>query len=506
MRVNAHPDRSLPQRVGPGSALQSLVSEFTSDVLGVVAITFSRFAGERRDRKGGDIYELNRFLIDYDMLRSGRAPAESQYEPPTVRHARGVLRELGVTRSDVRQRWEALVAEHGRRAVLDADILLALYCPTAWRGACGAVLDGPGEAVALIEQILHLRARRPVPARGGCPSRSGLSRATLLANLAPMRAFMNLLVDGRRRGFPGSALQRWDGTPKVRVPQATAANADYSAPAVLLLRRTYARLDAEVKGRLGVVHEEDQLPRARTIGATKLKNCGVWRRARNRAHLGLDTTLGGRSAAICDLSRGDVVRDHRGSDGSVGPAVALRPGKTEDDDVIHWKPIPWGLFDDIEVYLVLTDRLLTETSQRGRPARPAPPGPDAPLFIGELADPEQPMRPSSFTQTLAGTPASAKHKRPARQPLLPRGGGRGHTQRSLRRAALQMTRQAAADYCREHRTGVSPEAISEALIDHRVATDIYGYADVKTLAGREKWSGVAARLNWEMVTGERGAR
>jgi hypothetical protein len=245
------------------------------------------------------------------------------------------------------------------------------------------------------------------------------------------------------------------------------------------------------------------------MGRTKMKNCGVWRLARTRAMLGLLICLGGRRGAICRLQRGDLVRDHVGPDGHRGPAITLRPGKVHHEQAIHWKPIPDGLLRIIDMYLLLTDILITGTDEhrkgRGRRRRPAP-GQEAPLFIGQLTYPERALWAGSLYQTLVGHKGYPKHKLKPRTPLIPEGDGSGYSPHSLRRAALQATRVAATEYCRNNECPVTPEGISAALLDHIMPSDRYGYADVNTPAGRETWSRVAIELNWQMLTSELGAR
>jgi hypothetical protein len=69
-----------------------------------------------------------------------------------------------------------------------------------------------------------------------------------------------------------------------------------------------------------------------------------------------------------------------------------------------------------------------------------------------------------------------------------------------------MTRDGARTYCSERDLSIDPEAIAEALLDHKIESDRYGYADINTAAGREYWSGVATEINWQMLTTDRGAQ
>jgi integrase len=505
------PTQTLSYDSTAASSPAVLVHGFSQDVVGAAAVALSRLLGERRDRKGGDIYELNRMLARYADL-AAETNGSIAVPPAPAHHPTSVLRKLGLLRSDLNAEWNRRVAQDGMRATFDTDLLLALFPLGCFGALCAIIVDGPGLAVDRIERVLHRRSLEPVRPTRARADGGLVSSATLNASVASLRWLLYQLNDLQRRQFPCPPLEQWQGVPKIRLPRAEPANTDRSAPPRILLRRTYAALDHEVKRRLGVEHDVDEDPRVRTMGRTKMRICGVWRLARNRAILGLLISLGGRRAAICDLTRGDVNRDHLGPDGHLGPAIALRPGKVHHEQAIHWKPIPTDLLRTIDIYLLLTDTLITETETECRPERsngrrrqPAP-GPDAPLFIGALKYPKRALGAASLYQTLVGHRGYPKHNRKPRAPLIPRGDGSGFSPHSLRRAALQATRIAATDYCRSNECPVTPEGISAALLDQIMPSDRYGYADVNTPAGRETWSRLAIELNWQMLTGDRGAR
>jgi hypothetical protein len=62
--------------------------------------------------------------------------------------------------------------------------------------------------------------------------------------------------------------------------------------------------------------------------ADQLVARGAWRLGRNRALLGLLCVTGSRIGAALALMVSDFDPEHVDPDGNVGPAIALRPGKT----------------------------------------------------------------------------------------------------------------------------------------------------------------------------------
>src|SRR3954452_13061044 len=489
--MSALPDLRSPRPFDASSvsaAVGALLGQFDDDVVGAAAVTLSRLIGDRYDRRGGDIYEVNATLARYPRVACDDTDV-THISSARARHPSSVLAKLGLQRSDLNAEWSRRVADDGVRAAFDAPLLLALFPVSSVGALCAIVVDGPALAVERIESLLHHRSQQAVKSTRARPDGGLVSRRTLAANVAPVRWLLDQLTDLQRRDFPCGSLHQWQWVPKIRMPRAEPANTDGSAPPLILLRRTYAGLDRKVKERLGVAHDIDEGPRVRAMGRTSLKICGVWRLARTRALLGLSFALGGRRGAVCRLKRSDVVRDHLGPDGHRGPAIALRPAKVYDEREIHWKPIPHELLRVIDLYLSLTDRLVAETDHdlkhNGRRRRPAP-GPEAPLFIGHLKYPERALTPGGFYQQLVGHTGYPKHNIKPRTPLIPKGDGAGFSPHTLRRAALQATRVAAAEYCRKHDCAVTEEGISAALLDHTMPSDRYGYADVNTLAGREK--------------------
>lgn len=467
-----------------------------------VAALFSAFVGERRGKQASDVYLLDRALRRYAEVRGEPVPGAASARAATI------LRERHLTRNALNKEWLLSCARYGRGATLDFDLLLELFAAPLWPAMLGLLCDGPAEAAELLERLLVEVAAEPAPITSARPGGGTLSRGTVGSYADPLLWVMRRCCEFRRRSFPCALFERWDEVPKVRIPRVAEADTDRSAPPQLVLRRARSDLDREVKRRLGVESDGDELDAVRRISADRLRSAGVWRLARERAIYELVNLLGGRVGAICDLARTDFVRERRLPDGSLGPAIALRPGKTRSADEVSWKPIPQQAVAFVDTYELITDRLMSETPNYGsegpRPRRKR--SPDGPLFVGRLTTPNRPITPATVYQRFVGRKPRPSAGRRGSAPLVPKPGGGGYSPHAHRRRAFQNARSGANEYCREHDPSLDPEAISEALLDHEMRADRLSYADLNTSAGRERLSGIATRINYELLATPRGAR
>jgi integrase len=306
----------------------------------------------------------------------------------------------------------------------------------------------------------------------------------------------------------------------VKVPRAAAANTDRSAPARHQLRSAYRTLDTAFKERFSVGLEGDELSVIEAVPAGQLVARGAWRLGRNRALFGLLCVTGSRIGAALALMLSDFDAEHVDPDGNVGPAVALRPGKTMEADDIRWKPLPVGAGQIIQAHVLLTRRLALETDGPGQVSRrrhdrlPK----DYPLFPASVKHIERPWDRSGFYEAIAGrvsrppvrkSPWYGVLRRETQPDHMPPGRCAhrlGYSPHTLRRATLQMVREGGREFCEERRLPLSPEVIASALLDHEIRNDPYGYADLNTLQGRERLSRLGAQIAWEMLTTDRGAR
>jgi hypothetical protein len=230
--MSALPDL-LPQTLNAvptaASSPAALVHQFEQDVVGAAAVALSRVVGERGDRRGGDIYELNRMLSRYADL-AAESDASMALLPPAADHPTGMLRRLGLRRTDLNAEWNRRVAQDGSRATFETDLLLALFPVRCFGARCAIVVDGPGLAVDRIERVLHQRSLESVRSTRARPGGGLVSSATLSVNVTSLRWVLHQLNDLRRRQFPCAALDQWQGVPKIRMPRADPANTDRSAP------------------------------------------------------------------------------------------------------------------------------------------------------------------------------------------------------------------------------------------------------------------------------------
>src|SRR4051794_13830556 len=101
--MSALPDLRPPQPFDPdsvGASIGALLVQFDDDVVGAAVVALSRLVGDRYDRRGGDIYELNGMLSRYVRVTSDYTDV-SRIPSARVRHPSSVLAKLGLQRSDL---------------------------------------------------------------------------------------------------------------------------------------------------------------------------------------------------------------------------------------------------------------------------------------------------------------------------------------------------------------------------------------------------------------------
>jgi integrase len=511
------PDVAVDRRLG---GVERQVGDAT--LLGVVEVVLSVYLGEGRSRRASDVYCLLRTIAACgrtEIIRDGAvvaAPFPELREMPWPDGGKG-LRALGLTRPQLGQLWLRAQHEQGSMAVLDREILCTLVPLELWGVLAALIVEGPGIVVERLERYLLELAMRPVrPNRARRPGATH-SKRCLTSFATTLRRVMGILSDLHRRGAVHPSLSEWGAPPRVKVPRAAAANTDRSAPARHQLRHTYRRLDAAYKERFGVGCADDELAVLEAGVADQLVARGAWRLGRNRALFGLLCVTGSRIGAALALMLSDFNPVHVDPDGNVGPAIALRPGKTMEADDVRWKPLPTGAGQMIQAHVLLTRRLALETDGPGeftRRRRARLPE-DYPLFPASIKYLERPWHSSGFYEALAGratgpparqTPWFGVLRRDTQTGEAPPDGRLGYSPHALRRAALQMVRDGGREFCEERRLPHSPEVIASALLDHEIRSDPYGYADHNTLQGRERLSSLGAQIAWEMLTTDRGAR
>ena len=519
--------RDLVMRVEGGLAVGEAFAELEGQIgdpglLRVVEVVLSVYLGEGRSRRAADVYCLSRTLAACgrtDIIRDGTvvaAPFPQLREMPWPDGGKA-MRALGLTRPQLSDLWRQAQHEQGSMAVLDREILTTLVPLELWAVLAALIAEGPGIVVERLERyLLELAMRLVPPSRARRPGATH-SKRSLTTFATTLRRVMGILSDLHRRGAVHPSLDAWGAPPRVKVPRAAAANTDRSAPARHQLRHTYRMLDEAYKERFGVERGDDELAVIEALPADQLVARGAWRLGRNRALFGLLCVTGSRIGAALALMVSDFDPEHVDPDGNVGPAIALRPGKTMDADDIRWKPLPVGAGRIIQAHVLLTRRLAVETDGPGEFTRRRRLGlpEDYPLFPASIKHLERPWHSSGFYEALAGRVT----RPPARQTPwfgvvrystltnhTSSDGKLGYSPHTLRRAALQMVREGGQEYCEERRLPFGPEVIASALLDHEIRSDPYGYADLNTLHGRERLSRLGAQIAWEMLATDRGAR
>jgi hypothetical protein len=122
----------------------------------LVAILLSRFVGEHRARSCVDMSMLERTALLYANHVGAELGARS-----TARHLT-VVREHDETRASLRVRWRQRKGERGVVAVLDPELLLALFSPAVWRALALLIAHGPSVGAAVAERLLYAESAREV--------------------------------------------------------------------------------------------------------------------------------------------------------------------------------------------------------------------------------------------------------------------------------------------------------------------------------------------------------
>lgn len=292
----------------------------------LVAVVFSRFIVEYRERQGEDIYLMRRALLFYESAPDAPTRPAGGSKTPFI--------QLGTERSVLREEWEEL--RHRARALarFPASVIEVLFPREYWGLLGRAIEDGPGEFAARSEAALHAYSRRTVRPTRARPEGGRLTLATVSNLTWCFRRIARTLVDLRGLEHPSPLLERWTQAPPIQPPSVAPNTTDRSAPPLRLVRRVLHELDVDIKRRLGCI-DGDELAAIAAMSDTALRETAVFHRVKNRAVLALLATVGMRVRALAEMRFSDYDPAHRFPDenGTVGPAIRIRPAKSLHDKV-----------------------------------------------------------------------------------------------------------------------------------------------------------------------------
>lgn len=466
-------------------------------VLGVlVALVFSMLIARNKSRGCADLYMAMVVLLEYGATPvPGGAPPLWSVPPARGRHPWTTLNHLRVTREVLRKDYRRTRRALGPRASIDTRVINELVWREVRPALAMLISDGPEIAAERLDLLLEDLAERERP--GGEHDAPRRYSRSLVDNVAAgARRVLRAIVELADRGVSPEVLAAWRGAaPKITVPRdCSAERQNRSAPPNAMLRRFWVTsgrdLDARLERRLG----ESRLEAIQRLSGAQLRARGVFRLLRVRAFIVLLACVGLRIDAACRLRRCDLVADCRRPDGSHGPAIDARPGKTLPADELRRKHLSPDL---LAVLLEFEETVRRIADHEGSVWSPS-----GALLPGTTKAPDRFPAGRSVRRVLGG-----EAKQGVRcGGVLHRPDGGGFTPHSLRRLCLQNVRRGGRDPRWAARLdGVSPEAVSEVVVDHKVRVDPLSYADLDTREGREHWTMVGIQIAWEMLDGELGA-
>jgi integrase len=468
LAIAPDPDQSLFAQLGVPD----------SDTGRLLHVAFSNLLGDARGQRTFT-YPTCRALAGIGRLEFRRSDGTLDTAPapeldPFGWPDRGTaFNRLQLTATELDREWDRVRALDGLHATLPLEIVCEFFPARLWP-LCAQLLSwGPAETCERLERFARLEALREIKPTRARPEGGTLSAASVDALLKAGRRFLNVLCQLQQRGYPSPALEHWSALPsriEARNLGAVEVHTDRTAPPLLLVRRTLKGLTAEIDRR-------SQLRRG----------SGLMRLLRKRLLLALLAVTGMRIGALWAISPRDYDPAHRFPDGEIGPALRIYPGKTLASGDGRWKALPAEVAAWLEHYLDYVD--IDRHSE----------GP----FWPSDHKWGRAMHPKSLFAVVAGDQTGTV------RPLLPREETPeyGYSPHTLRHLAEQLAYEVGHDYLGEHseaRAFITPQVLSEALLDHELSSDHLGYKDLDTPEGRERWARVAGLGLWEYLWGRQG--
>ena len=485
------------------------LAEFTTGAGLVAAVAASRLAISGPDVPVG---RASRFAV-----MTARTPAfvHGQHLPPPLpdlpdrsySEFTSALNRLRQTPDDLRK----LASDDplGLK-LLPARVLTHIFSPQGLRAFKSVVEQGPAPLEQRAESVVAQLADTDVSKTRR--KEAGKKSAGAIANdVEAMWQFLRQLDSLRRSGvFDEPALDQWHGVPDKPPIDAEECSQIVEATPLPLVRHVLARAKQRVLRRLRV--KEHECPVQVAADAPRSRYKRLMFVARDWTIVALLAVLGCRAGAIAEMKVGDFFPRVRLWDGSIGPAVRIRPQKSRKKAT---KPIPAVLADIIRLWLVVLERWL------GRPLKPS--DPMFPSKNGAKKNPPVAMDRRDVTSLCSG--AYIKKKRTGTRPRLPRDidvvaayddvpvgqwtlemfdGWHPHSVRHMVSEVI----------CgpigrRWLKANGHPEElcdwVSDALLDHKMGKDPHGYKGASTRRGRERLSAMGTAIMAEALFGVAGA-
>lgn len=375
------------------------------------------------------------------------------------------LRRIGIDHRTLESYW-ARARTRATDASLPLTWVLEFVPAPLWEAVLTLIKWGPAEAGMRLEDAVIELAQQPVAiATRRRPAGATLSAGTINTRITGLHQLFDVLIGlqarartARKHRLPLELLDPWTWKPErpnTELCGAKWARVDTTGPsfeqARLLLRDVHA--------------EVERAPRQ-----------SRYFRRRRRLLAGLELAHGQRVEALRMLDVADYLPKHNFGDGTVGPALVYRPGKTRADDEQHVLALPRELADWLEDWITSTGR---EIGQGGSPLWPnRKPKPGKPICR---------INASAFARSISG---HAAKDGTGVVPLLQRGEERfhGYNPHGYRHTCYQAARQAGAlaKLERPHEFAhVTPDDFARAVVGHdliRGVGDFYRDLDQQHLA------------------------
>ena len=369
------------------AAVRSLGLEVGLDEARLVLVALSGVIGSGRSKSRDKVAQMTRGLLaccHVEGFRDGEPiaaahPELSEFGWPSGRRA---FDELRIDHRVLESYWQT-----ARRRATDACVplewVLAFVPASLWPAVLTVICWGPGEAAWRLEEAVVALAQRPleVKTRRRAPTAT-LSAGTIETRITGAHNLFTVLVALRERalgscdpGLPLSLLEPWlskPARPDVEECGAVWAHIDTAGPSLEEAQTLLRRLNAEV--------------------AAARPSCW-YLKLRRRIIAGLLLAHGPRVDALHRLDVADYLPGHNFGDGTIGPALVYRPGKTRAADEQHILALPGELATWLEKWIEATGRTTGDQ--------------DSPLWSHRKPKHGQSIKrlnASAFARLISGTP------------------------------------------------------------------------------------------------------